>query len=308
MNVPPTKVSSHKDNNYKITDLRIPLANSGHALFVRENVRHYQPASTVATVGSSMSRTKHAFVMIVVHGGPGLADYAESYAGLQRLLDYEGIDCHAMVFYDQLGCGASDKPASFDYTLSYYTQELAQVVDFVKNRHGHRPICLLGHSWGGQVVLEYCARHGGRDSSIPIVSAIVSNSPLDESTYEQKQRNLRNLLADDVRQFLQEEELAQSVDGSVGSAIYSKLIGLNEASITGEMKGWSILHRLGDINVPCLFISGTDDSIPFDEYEVAAQHGHAVKIIPGAGHGPFFGPTADEYFRIIHQFLQTNLK
>jgi len=90
----------------------------------------------------------------------------------------------------------------------------------------------------------------------------------------------------------------------VGSAIYSKLIGANETAITGEMKGWSMLHRLGVLNVPCLFVLGMDDNIPFDEYQMAAQHGHAVEIIPGAGHGPFFGPTADEYFRVIHNFLQ----
>ena len=121
-------------------------------------------------------------------------------------------------------------------------------------------------------------------------------------------KNLRASLAEDVRQVLQSEEVAKVTNGSVASAIYSKLIGAIEASITGEMKGWSILKRvfdgLGFLNVPCLFISGTYDNIPFEEYEVAAQYGHAVEIIPGAGHAPFFGPTADEYFRVIQDFLQ----
>ena len=268
-------------------DLRIPLPN-GHALFARENVRQSVSCSSSAL----------APIMIVVHGGPGLADHTESYAGLRRLLDV--CDCHAMFFYDQLGCGSSDKPVEFDYTMSYYVNELSQVVDFVKDRHSNRKICLLGHSWGGQLVLEYICRDK------PSVSgAIVSNSPLDEAAYENKQRELRALLDEDVRRFLKEDEVAHAADGSVGSAIYSKLIGISEATITGEMRGWSILQRLGDLKVPCLFVSGTEDNIPFDRYEMATKHGHVVEIIHGAGHGPFFGQTADEYFRVIHNFLQT---
>mmetsp|Transcript_1704 Transcript_1704/g.3705 ORF Transcript_1704/g.3705 Transcript_1704/m.3705 type:complete len:170 (+) Transcript_1704:112-621(+) len=149
-----------------ITDLRIPLASGGHCLFAREHVRS---CSALAPCSSA------PVVMIVVHGGPGLTDYTESYAGLQRL----GDCCHAIVFYDQLGYGASDKPAAFDYELSHYVDELDQVVDFVKNRHLHRPIYVLGHSWGGQIVLEYCCR----DQPSSIAGAIVSNTPLDQATY-----------------------------------------------------------------------------------------------------------------------------
>lgn len=293
------------------TELRIPLT-CGHVLFAREVVRQ-SPSSRpsletelpLASVGSGSRPTIGGVVILVVHGGPGLADHTESYSGLKCALDYLSL-CHAVFFYDQLGCGASDKPKTedFDYSLAYYVEELSQMVSFVQDRHAQCRICLLGHSWGGQVALEYTTT---RHQNIPpqCAGVVISNAPLDEVAYEQKQRELRASLDPDVRQFLEQDEAAQAMDGSVGSAIYSHLIGRSETDITGKMKGWSILHRLGDVQVPCLFVTGTEDTIPWDQYERVAHQGHSAKIIQGAGHGPFFGPMAKEYFRVLDNFLRT---
>ena len=275
------------------TEFRIPL-KSGYSLFAREEK-------------SSSPFHDNAAILLVVHGGPGLADHTESFTGLRQALQQCPDVFQIVFFYDQLGCGSSDKPVDslISYSLEYYTSEVHEVIDFCSKRHHGQPICLLGHSWGGQIVLEYLLKRNKQDGGSAVISAIISNSPLDEDTYEQKQQTLRSALDDATRQFLEHDERQQADDGSVGSAIYTKLIGISETAVTGELKGWSVRERLKDIKVPCLFISGTYDTIPFEEYEqAAASAGHQVCILPGAGHGPFFGETAEAYFQALNEFLK----
>lgn len=305
------------------THFRIPLT-CGYSLFARQEEKRC----------TDDNDNNDGVILLVVHGGPGLADHTESFSGFRQALHHHGTtttmtaSCRSVFFYDQLGCGSSDKPTDFDYSLQYYTEELHQVIEFCLQRGQEKVsptnVCLLGHSWGGQVVLEYlfqkhqqqqqqnykengnsCQARQPRQAAVKC--AIISNTPLDEDTYERKQQQLRSTLDEATRQFLQDDDRRQAMDGSVGSAIYSKLIGTSDTAVTGELKGWSVRERINDLDTPCLFISGTFDTIPFEEYEqiaVAADTCHRVCILEGGGHGPFFGETAVLYFQTINKFLQ----
>ncbi|MFN8592514.1 MAG: alpha/beta fold hydrolase [Thermomicrobiales bacterium] len=56
-----------------------------------------------------------------------------------------------IVFYDQLGCGRSDRPDNPDlWTIDLFLTELAAV----RAALGLDRIHLLGHSWGGMLALE----------------------------------------------------------------------------------------------------------------------------------------------------------
>ena len=59
--------------------------------------------------------------LLVLHGGPGAPhDYLLPIAALS--------DERPVIFYDQLGCGNSDKPAGTDlYTIEHFVDELGQV-------------------------------------------------------------------------------------------------------------------------------------------------------------------------------------
>jgi len=50
---------------------------------------------------------------------------------------------------DHLGCGLSDKPQAYDYTLANHVQNLGQLVDALKLRKIH----LVVHDWGGPIGL-----------------------------------------------------------------------------------------------------------------------------------------------------------
>jgi len=207
-------------------------------------------------------------VLLVVHGGPGISDHKESFEGLKSAVH----QCHwdencvsVVVFYDQLGCGKSDKPTFIedDYSLESYVEELHQVVNSVIERHAGSPICILGHSWGGQILLEFLLSSKPIEPSV--ICGIVSNTALNMHSYEQKQKDLRASLEEATRQYYEQEEEKMSADKSVNSLIYKNLIGIADTQITGKMKGWEVLTRLSKLQHPCLFISGDDDVIPFEE-------------------------------------------
>jgi pimeloyl-ACP methyl ester carboxylesterase len=263
--------------------------------------------------------------VLVVHGGPGLADHTESYSGLVQILDHCATTCHAIIFYDQLGCGASDQPTATDnfnslFSLSSYVDELRQVIHYLCQNNMEKHICLLGHSWGGQIVLEFLfAENGNNDTTVissHVKGAIISNAPLDTETYEKKQQELREQLDASTRQFLEDDEMEQANDGSIGSLIYQTLVGISDTHIVGELKGWSVMrnHRLEQIRQPpCLFVTGKFDTVPYEDYDQIAKNPtkygyHYVHVLEHGDHGPFFGPTAVEYFQAISSFFRQIIK
>src|SRR3989344_7726374 len=76
--------------------------------------------------------------LIVLHGGPGYPhDYLEP---LEDLADERQI-----IFYDQLGCGNSERPDDDAlWAVSRFVQELRSVIEGLGIEQYH----LLGHSWG----------------------------------------------------------------------------------------------------------------------------------------------------------------
>ena len=76
-----------------------------------------------------------------------------------------------VVFYDQLGCGASDYPREdYDWSLELFLEEL----DAVRAAAGIDRCHLLGHGWGGMLALEHTLREPGGVASLVLSSAIAS--------------------------------------------------------------------------------------------------------------------------------------
>ena len=120
---------------------------------------------------------------MLVHGGPGLDDQKGLLEAFQKnVFEETDPDISHIVAYDQLGCGQSDKPETAEfYTLDSYVQELEQVLRWTEHNVCTK-LFVLGHSWGGQVVLEMLLRQTAAQSVLR--GAVISNSPLDEHSYE----------------------------------------------------------------------------------------------------------------------------
>lgn len=214
--------------------------------------------------------------LLVVNGGPGLPhDYLQD---LAVLADDGG---RPVVFYDQLGCGRSDRPDDPAlWTIDTYVAELGAVREAL----GLDPVHLLGHSWGTQVVLEHLL---GKPTGV--TSAILSGPIASAPLYQAEARRLKAELPADVQQTLDRHEAAGTTDDPAyqgatiayyrqwmcrldpwpeyivqGMAdmrhdIYGALWGTAEWNLTGALKDWDVTDRLGEVDLPVLVTSGRYD-------------------------------------------------
>ena len=83
--------------------------------------------------------------LLCLHGGPGFTHYYLE--PLEALADRLEV-----IFYDQLGCGRSDRPADPAlWTVARFVEELAQV----RAALGLTRLHLFGSSWGGMLAMQY---------------------------------------------------------------------------------------------------------------------------------------------------------
>jgi proline iminopeptidase len=83
--------------------------------------------------------------LLCLHGGPGFChDYLETLADLS--------DERPVIFYDQLGCGNSERPD--DRSLWIAERSLVEVSQ-VRRALGLERVHVLGQSWGSMLLVDY---------------------------------------------------------------------------------------------------------------------------------------------------------
>src|SRR5262249_4684848 len=106
--------------------------------------------------------------LVCVPGGPGLS---HAYlAGLAALAARGG----SVIFYDPVGCGASDRPTEIQWSLDFVTGEIVAVLDGLALPPAH----LSAHSFGGIPAVEVALAHPQRTAGL-----ILSSVPLDVREY-----------------------------------------------------------------------------------------------------------------------------
>ena len=83
---------------------------------------------------------KDAPVLLMLHGNPTWSFY---YRNLVRSFS----DTHRTIAPDHLGCGLSDKPQDYSYTLANHIENLERLID----RLELRSVTLVLHDWGGAI-------------------------------------------------------------------------------------------------------------------------------------------------------------
>lgn len=215
------------------------------------------------------------FPILMLHGGPGAChDYLES---LQPFAETG----RPVIFYDQLGCGNSDRPDDPSmWTIDLFLDE----VRTVREALGLDQIHLLGQSWGGMLAMEYAlTRPAG------IVSLTIASSPASMPLWVQEANRLRGELPPAVQATLLSHEEAGTTDdpayaeamavfyerhvcrvvpmpesvansfAKLGKQVYETMNGPSEFHVIGTLKDWDIRDRLGEIAIPCLMTSGRYD-------------------------------------------------
>lgn len=97
--------------------------------------------------------------LLMVHGNPTWSFYyrniIKAFSGTMR--------CVAI---DHLGCGYSDKPEDFEYTLENRVKHLTELVKHL----GLKNIHLMMHDWGGAIGMGYATRHPESIKSLTILN------------------------------------------------------------------------------------------------------------------------------------------
>ena len=214
-----------------------------------------------------------AVPLLTLHGGPGSTH--NYFAPLERLADERPV-----VFYDQIGCGNSDRPADVEWSVAVFRDEVVAV----REQLGLDRIHLLGTSWGGMLAQEHVL--AGADG---VVSLVLSSTLASIDEWAEEQLKLRAALPPDVVETLDRHERAGTFDDpeyertmeayfdrhfyrgpkprpelermAAGKAtdVYRAMQGPNEWTVTGALRGWDTRHRLHEIDVPTLLIRGRHD-------------------------------------------------
>ncbi|MDH4235505.1 MAG: alpha/beta hydrolase [Gallionella sp.] len=100
-----------------------------------------------------------AMPVIVVHGGPGI-DYGHLKTLVPLSKDYR------VIFYDQRGSGLSPRVDKKELTMESSLDDLHSIVEHFSNG---KKVKLIGHSWGGMLVVGYLAKHPERVSQAVVV-------------------------------------------------------------------------------------------------------------------------------------------
>lgn len=182
--------------------------------------------------------------LVTLHGGPGYPSVS-----LQPL-EVLAAD-RPVVFYDQLGCGNSDRPDNPDlWTTERFVVELKELVDAL----GYEQVHLLGHSWGTVLAVEFYMAHPGRTRSLVLVGPLLSTSRWTEdckrliSRFPQEladaynnpdatEEEVENLNTEfKKRHIIRLDETPESRKRAVegfGSQVYNTMWGLNEFTPVG---------------------------------------------------------------------------
>ena len=258
--------------------------------------------------------------LLCLHGGPGSTHHY--FAPLERLT----ADGRAVVVYDQLGCGRSDRPDAIDWSLQVFLDELAALREQLELERVH----LLGTSWGGMLALEHALSGFGG-----LTSLVLSSTLADAAEWVAEAKRLRDELPPEVIAVLDEHERAGTYDSPEyqlaegvfngrhffrgetyppeiermlperGRETYRAMWGPNEWTLTGALLGWNVRPRLGELDVPALVVRGRYD-LSTESIAATLMNGlpQAREVVfEESSHTPVLEET-ERYLEVVGDFIR----
>ena len=265
--------------------------------------------------------------VLLLHGGPAMTH--EYFEAFDSFLPQEGVE---YIYYDQLGSAYSDQPnADSLWTIPRFVDEVEQVrVALGLTRDN---FCLLGHSWGGMLAMEYALAHQDNLKCL-IISNMMDSIPayndyarrvlmpamdqnqlhlvqqLEASHQTQDPRYMQALVPMHYEQhFLRRPfaEWPEPVLRAIGHAnqhVYELMQGPSELGASGLLVNWDRSADLHRINVPTLVIGARYDTMDPNWMRAMAgrlPHGQFL-YLPNGSHMSFYDDQ-DAYFAGLIRFL-----
>jgi len=120
-------------------------------------------------------------VVIMLHGGPGLANSYVAYYQ-QPYLDFCNV-----VYYDQRGAGKTqlkNKVAPESLSLDILLEDLRQTIEYVKQKYETDRVFLAGHSWGTMLGTQYIIKYPQTITGYIGYGQVVSQAAEDKIWFE----------------------------------------------------------------------------------------------------------------------------
>lgn len=257
--------------------------------------------------------------LLCLHGGPGFTHYLEP---LEDLADRRRV-----LFYDQLGCGNSDRPGDTSlWTVPHFVRELVMVREAL----GLDRLHLFGSSWGGMLAMQYVLDHQ------PLLdSLILCGTPASMPRWVEGCNDLRSQLPPEEQEILDRHEESgftacpeyqgalvtfyrrhvcrmdpwpEGLERSFAEAgydVYYTMNGPSEFTVTGNLRDWDIMGHLGEIRVPTLIVAGEHDEARPSHMEEIHERipGSELRIIEDASHLCFY-ERRGEFMATVNGFLE----
>ncbi|WP_155263106.1 proline iminopeptidase-family hydrolase [Sphingomonas segetis] len=265
--------------------------------------------------------------LLLLHGGPGATH--EYFEAFDSFLPKEGVEYY---YYDQLGSGFSDQPKGDDlWTIPRFVSEVDQVRQAIGGNKDN--FCLLGHSWGGILAIEYALAHqdqvkclviSNMMASIPAYNVYAKNvlePQMDQAALKRIKAMETSGKTEDpaymgllIPNWYQQHILRRPVDqwpdpvnrgfGHINRHLYVLMQGPSEMGASGRLEKWDRFADLKRITVPTLVISGKYDTMdPRYMAAMARQLPRGELAATNGGHMAMYDDQAT-YFAKLTAFLR----
>lgn len=260
-------------------------------------------------------------VVFCLNGGPGLpCDYLRE---AHSCLVDQG---YRVVAFDQLGCGAADRPTDPAlWTIERYVEE----TETVRRALGLGKVHLMGHSWGGWLAIDYALAHPEALRTLILENTVADiphlSTELDRLRGALGSETVAMMLAHEADGTLTHPEYQAAVTllnhrhvcrlpewpapvmrslGDWNMAPYEAMQGPNEFLYIGNLKDWNRVPDLPRITVPVLITVGHHDELT---PACAARMKRALPdaelhVFPNSSHMPFY-EEPERYYPVLLDFL-----
>jgi proline iminopeptidase len=240
------------------------------------------------------------YPLVLMHGGPGL-DHV-SLLPLQPCADQ-----YTLIFYDHRCNGRSEGADVSSMTWENLTAD----ADALRHALGFERWAVLGHSFGGMVALEYALRYPHRVSHLLLMDTcgdarwVQNNAPellakrgYNAAAAQAARRFFNGQLTPGefmptVRKFVTAYDYHFSLLATARDVILGPRVVMRpEAQIFAYsqlLPGWTVMDRLGEIEVPTLVLAGRHDFLfPPEHQAILADRlpNARLALIERAGHNP----------------------
>lgn len=242
----------------------------------------------------------HGYPLVLMHGGPSL-DHV-TLLSLQPLADQ-----FTLIFYDHRCNGRSEGAAVTSMTWENLTAD----ADALRQALGFEKWAVLGHSFGGNVALEYALRYPRSLSRLILMNTGGDQWWVNRNAMEiLAKRGYRTGAVEAARrwfngQLAPKEYFPTFMKFMTGYFYHLDLLGIAREMLTGPhtvyrpealifgysqlLQGWTVMDRLGEIRVPTLVIAGRYDFLfPPEHQAILADRipNAKLELMERAGHNP----------------------